>query len=63
MQTARASELAAGDDTAVGDREIRWAVEHAPPAVRGILAQLPAGAPGRSRPEVLRRRLDAALRV
>ncbi|GGV16758.1 hypothetical protein GCM10010495_33910 [Kitasatospora herbaricolor] len=62
VQTARASELAAGGDTAVGDREISRAVEHAPAAVRGVLAQLPACGPGRSRAELLRHRLDAALR-
>ncbi|GHH81046.1 hypothetical protein GCM10018781_62780 [Kitasatospora indigofera] len=68
VQTARARELAAdgssgtGTGDSCGDLEIRRAIEHAPPAVRGILAQLPARGPGRSRAEVLRHRLDAALR-
>ncbi|MFE3110715.1 putative immunity protein [Kitasatospora indigofera] len=76
VQTARARELAAGEGSSdssgtgtgdgdvdsSGDLEIRRAIEHAPPAVRGILAQLPACGPGRSRAEVLRHRLDAALR-
>ncbi|KQC34978.1 putative immunity protein [Frankia sp. ACN1ag] len=62
MQAARASELAAGDDTSIGDTEIRWAIENAPPAVRGIVRQMPVYSPGRSRLDMLRYQLDAALR-
>ncbi|WP_329571840.1 putative immunity protein [Kitasatospora sp. NBC_01266] len=72
MYVALARELAAGDDTGVdaeadadadvGDAEIRWAIEHAPPAVRGILRQLPVFSPGRSRLDGFRHQLDAALR-
>jgi hypothetical protein len=62
MQAARASELAAGDDASIGDTEIRWAIKHAPPAVRAIVRQMPACGPGRSRLDVLRHQLDAALR-
>ncbi|MCX4625845.1 putative immunity protein [Streptomyces sp. NBC_01443] len=62
MYVARARELAADEDTGVGDLEIRWAIEHAPPEVRGILRQMPVFAPGRSRLDELRHELDAALR-
>ncbi|MEV4920399.1 putative immunity protein [Streptomyces tirandamycinicus] len=58
---ARASELAAGDDEA-GDEEIRWAIEHAPTAVRELLRRMPARSPGRSRLDTLYHRLDEALR-
>ncbi|MFJ5264206.1 putative immunity protein [Streptomyces sp. NPDC088387] len=63
MQAARAAELAAGGDLTAGDEEIRWAIEHAPPAVGGILRRLPAFTPGRSRLDVLRDRLETALRA
>ncbi|MFD3548840.1 putative immunity protein [Streptomyces sp. NPDC058655] len=62
MYVARARELAAGDDTAAGDAEIRWAVEHAPPAVRGLLRQMPVFTPGRSRLDAYRHQLESALR-
>ncbi|MCK9931262.1 hypothetical protein MXD62_29680 [Frankia sp. Mgl5] len=62
MQAARAGELAAGDDASIGDAEIRWAIEHASPAVRGIVRQMPVCGPGRGRLDVLRYQLDAALR-
>ncbi|MFJ2781435.1 MULTISPECIES: putative immunity protein [unclassified Kitasatospora] len=62
MYVARARELAAGDDVGAGDEEIRWAIEHAPSAVRGIVRQMPVFSPGRSRLEALRHQLDAALR-
>ncbi|MER8187584.1 putative immunity protein [Kitasatospora sp. NPDC094015] len=62
IHAALARELAAGGNLGAGDAELRWAVEQAPPAVRGILRQLPAPAPGRGRLEALRERLDGALR-
>ncbi|MGW2545302.1 hypothetical protein ACWC5I_31600, partial [Kitasatospora sp. NPDC001574] len=49
--------------TDVGDAEIRWAIEHAPPAVRELVGRFPECTPGRTRPAVLRRRLDEALRT
>ena len=63
VYAARARELAASDDHLTGDEEIRWAIEHAPPAVRDILRRLPARSGGRSRLEALYYRLDAALRL
>ncbi|UGY90288.1 putative immunity protein [Streptomyces gobiensis] len=59
---ARARELAAGDDARAGDEEIRWAVEHAWPAVRGLVRRMPPRGPGRSRLDALYYQLDAALR-
>jgi hypothetical protein len=59
---ARAREFAAADDPSVGDEEIRWAIEHASPAVREVVRRYPARGPGRSRLEGLYYRLDAGLR-
>jgi hypothetical protein len=59
---ARARELAAGDDARVGDEEIRWAIEHASPAVRELVRRMPVRSPGRSRLDALYYQLDAALR-
>ncbi|MFJ3966519.1 putative immunity protein [Streptomyces sp. NPDC090036] len=59
---ALAHELAAGGDTDVGDEEIRWAIEHAPPAVRELLRRMPARSPGRSRLDTLYYALDTGLR-
>ncbi|WP_034087476.1 putative immunity protein [Streptacidiphilus albus] len=62
VHQARARELAAGEDTGAGDVEIRWAIEHAPPAVSELLRRMPARNPGRTRLDVLYHRLDEALR-
>ncbi len=62
IYAARARELSAGDDAAVGAEEVRWAIEHASAAVRDLARQMPACGPGRSRLAVLRHQLDAALR-
>jgi hypothetical protein len=59
---AKARELAAGGDPGVGDEEIRWAIEHAPPAVREVLRRMPVRSPGRSRLDTLLHQLDAGLR-
>jgi hypothetical protein len=45
---ARAVELAAGDDRAIGDEHVTQAVRHATPAVLDVLKRYPA-APGRRR--------------
>ncbi|MEU4396374.1 putative immunity protein [Kribbella sp. NPDC023855] len=62
VAAAQARELNAGGDTQAGDDEIRWAIEHAPPAVRGIVQRLPAGKFTGSRRGVLSRQLDEGLR-
>ncbi len=58
---ALARGLAAGDPGA-GDEEVRWAIEHASPAVREIVGRFPARGPGRSRLDTLYYDLDAGLR-
>src|SRR5262245_7969833 len=60
---ARARELAAVDEPSVGDEEIRWAIEHASPAVREVVQRMPVRGPGRSRLDVLLYRLDSGLRA
>ncbi|GGP71355.1 putative immunity protein [Streptomyces abikoensis] len=60
MYGALARERVAG--AAAGDEEIRWAIEHAPDAVRSIVRQMPVFSPGRSRLDAFRHALDAALR-
>jgi len=59
---ALAQELAAVDDPSVGDEEIRWAIEHASPAVREVVRRMPARGSGRSRLDALLYQLDAGLR-
>ncbi|MEV6670066.1 putative immunity protein [Streptomyces sp. NPDC051162] len=62
VYAARAREIAAGDDTGVGDEEIYRAIEHAPPEVRELLRRMPPRSAGRSRLDSLHHELDAALR-
>ena len=59
---AQARELAAGDAPGVGDEEIRWAIEHASPAVREVVRHMPVPRPGRTRLGALLHQLDAGLR-
>jgi len=59
---ARARELAAIDDSGVGDEEIRWAVERASPAVREVVGRMPVRVSGGGRLNALYRRLDDGLR-
>src|ERR1035437_3960197 len=59
VYVARARELAAADDPSVGDEEIRWAIEHASPAVREVVRRFPARGVGRSRLDALYYQLDA----
>jgi Imm-5 like putative immunity protein len=59
---ALALELNHGGDPNIGEGEVHWAIEHAPPAVREVLQQMPARQPGNSRLETLLYELDAGLR-
>lgn len=59
---AQARELAAVDAPGAGDEEIRWALEHASPAVREVVRRYPARDPGRGRLAALLYQLDAGLR-
>jgi hypothetical protein len=62
VYAARARELAAADDPSVGDEEIRWAIEHASPAVLEVMRRMPVRGHGRSRLDALHYQLDAGLR-
>ena len=59
---ARASELAAGDDSETGSRHVAQASRGATPAVRAVLSRYPAAPPGGGRVGQLVRDLDALLR-
>lgn len=62
VYAALARELAAGGGPGAGDGEIRWAIDHASPAVREIVSRWPARVPGRTRLNVLFYQLDSGLR-
>jgi hypothetical protein len=59
---ALALELDHAGDPNIGEGEIRWAVDHAPPEVREVLMQMPARQPGKSRLDTLLYELDAGIR-
>jgi hypothetical protein len=59
---ALALELNQGGDPNIGEGEVHWAIEHAPPQVREVLQQMPARQPGNSRLDTLLYELDAGLR-
>ncbi|WP_026163265.1 putative immunity protein [Kribbella catacumbae] len=61
VAAAQARELEAGGDERVGDAEVRWAIEHAPVEVRGIVRRLPAGKFPKTRQGTLRRQLAEGL--
>lgn len=60
---ARAAELAAGDDPAIGDAHIRRAARRANPDVLNVLRRFPPAPPGGGRVGQLLRALDMALRA
>ncbi|WP_299957026.1 putative immunity protein [uncultured Modestobacter sp.] len=60
---ARAAELTAGDDRAVGDEHIDQARRRATPAVVDVLLRYPVAPPGGGRVGELLRSLDRALRT
>ncbi len=59
---AQARESAAADDPGAGDEEIRWAIEHASPAVREVVGRYPVRGVGRGRLDALYYELDSGLR-
>ena len=59
---ALAVELDHSGDMAIGNSEIRWAIDHAPAKVRQVLQQMPARQPGKSRLELLLYALDQGIR-
>lgn len=60
--SALAIELDRGGDLAIGDAEVRWAIERAPSAVREVLLEMPAREPGKSRLDTLLYELDSGIR-
>lgn len=60
VYAALARELATGPEAA--ERELRWAVAHAAPVVRGVLRRFPEPTVGKTRLGALTTRLDARLR-
>lgn len=62
VYAALARELASECDARAADREMRWAIKQASPAVREIVCRWPARAPGRTRLETLYHHLDVGLR-
>jgi hypothetical protein len=59
---AQALELDHAGDPNIGDREVRWAIEHVTSEVRQVLLQMPARQVGKSRLEKLLYELDAGIR-
>lgn len=59
---ALALELDHAGDPNIGDGEVRWAIEHVPALVRGVLLQMPARQAGKSRLEKLLYNLDEGIR-
>jgi hypothetical protein len=60
---ARALELDHAGDPNIAAGEVRWAIEHAPRAVREVLQQMPAREPGNSRLDTILYELDAGIRA
>src|SRR5258707_8621988 len=59
---ALALEFDHAGDPNIGDGEVRWAIEHAPPEVREVLQQMPPRQPGNSRLNTILFELDARIR-
>ena len=62
VYAALARELAAVDGPGVAEQELRWAIDHASRAVRGIACRWPVRVCGRTRLSALFYQLDAGLR-
>ena len=60
---ALALELDQGGDPAIGDGEVRRAIEHVPSEVREVLLHMPAREAGKSRLDRLLYELDAGIRT
>jgi hypothetical protein len=59
---ALSRELAASGDSSAADEELRWAIQHASPAVREVVQRYPVRGAGRSRLDALYCQLDSGLR-
>ena len=60
---ALARELTAGGDAATAAEEVRWAIEHASPAIRDLVRRIPASRSGGRRLDQIQHQLDVALRA
>lgn len=60
---ALACELDSDGDPTVADREVRWAIDHAPLEAREVLLQMPARPAGKSRLDTILYELDAGIRA
>ena len=60
---ALALELDHAGDRGIGDREVRWAIEHVTRGALDILLKMPARQPGNSRLDTLLYQLDAGIRL
>lgn len=59
---ALALELHHPADPTIADREVAWAIAHAPPAVREVLLEMTPRQAGKSRVDAILYRLDAGVR-
>jgi len=59
---ALALELHHPGDPTIADREVAWAIDHAPPEVGEVLREMPARQAGKSRVDAILFALDASLR-
>jgi hypothetical protein len=48
---------------AAAEVEIRWAIDHATPAIRAVVGRVPVAQPGRKRLDAIQRRIEVALRA
>lgn len=62
MHAALARKLSAGNNPTSADAEIRWAIDHAAPAVCALVRRTPARTPGGCRQDSHFYQLDAGLR-
>lgn len=62
MYAALAREAAAAGDPTAADAEIRWAIDHAAPAVRDLIRRLPERVPGRTRQDAIYHQIDVGMR-
>jgi hypothetical protein len=62
VYAALACDLTIDDSSNLGNREIRWAINHAPPTVHDIVRRMPSHHLGRTRLSALYCQLDIGLR-
>jgi hypothetical protein len=60
---ALARELTSGGEASVADEEVRWAIEHASPAIRDLVRRVPPRVSGRRRLDEIQHQHEVALRA